>query len=230
MSLGTPVANTMEPVTHVDKTVLTTRRGIRPTTTSSGARSVPAVRRRWRTTTSPRSPRGTPADDRHVDSFGVNTYRMVNSAGVGVLVKYHWKTQQGIASLIAEQAAVIQGGDLGSASKDLYEAIERGEYPRRELNVQIMSNDEHPEIVPGAGLWQRIVRVGAVIAAVTLGVAVWAHAAGHPWQSMAFLTLGATQLAMARVRGHPPGSVDLSGKVWRSPHVPGSMSRQAHLL
>lgn len=51
------------------------------------------------------SPRGIPANYRTQDGFGVNTYRMVNAAGVGVLVKYHWKSQQGIESLTEEQAA-----------------------------------------------------------------------------------------------------------------------------
>jgi catalase len=92
------------------------------------------------------SPRGIPANYRTQDGFGVNTYRMVNAAGEGVLVKYHWKSQQGIESLTAAQAAAIQANELGHASKDLYEAIERGEFPRWELNVQIMSDDEHPEL------------------------------------------------------------------------------------
>ncbi|MGN6031846.1 MAG: catalase [Thermomicrobiales bacterium] len=92
------------------------------------------------------SPRGIPANYRQQDGFGVNTYRMVNAAGEGVLVKYHWKSQQGIESLTAAQAAEIQAHELGSHSKDLYEAIEAGTYPRWELNVQIMSDDEHPEL------------------------------------------------------------------------------------
>ena len=92
------------------------------------------------------SPRGIPKNYRHQDGFGVNTYRMVNSAGDGVLVKYHWKTQQGIESLTAAQAADIQALDLGHASRDLFESIERGDFPRWELNVQIMSDDEHPEL------------------------------------------------------------------------------------
>ena len=92
------------------------------------------------------SPRGIPKDYRHMDGAGVNTYRMVNAQGEGVLVKYHWKTQQGVESLTQEQANAIQATDLGHASKDIYEAIERGEYPRWELCVQIMSDDEHPEL------------------------------------------------------------------------------------
>jgi len=63
------------------------------------------------------------------------------------------------------------------------------------------------ESVLGAGLWQRIVRVGVVITAVTLGVAVWGHATGRPWQSMAFFALGATQLAVAAGSRVRPGTL-----------------------
>jgi Ca2+-transporting ATPase len=62
------------------------------------------------------------------------------------------------------------------------------------------------ESVLGAGLWARILRVGFAITAVTLGVAVWGHATGRPWQSMAFLALGATQLAVAVGARARPGS------------------------
>jgi P-type Ca2+ transporter type 2C len=63
------------------------------------------------------------------------------------------------------------------------------------------------ESVLGAGLWQRIIRVGLVIAAVTLGVAVWGHATGRPWQSMTFFALGATQLAVAAGSRVRPGTL-----------------------
>ncbi len=62
------------------------------------------------------------------------------------------------------------------------------------------------ESVLGAGLWQRILRVGVVIAAVTLAVAVWGHATGRPWQSMAFFALGATQLTVAIGSRARPGT------------------------
>jgi catalase len=92
------------------------------------------------------SPRGIPRNYRTQEGFGVNTYRMVNSAGEAVLVKFHWKSQQGIDSLTAAKAAEIQALDLGHASRDLYEAIEAGDFPRWELSVQIMSDDEHTEL------------------------------------------------------------------------------------
>ncbi len=92
------------------------------------------------------SPRGIPATYRHQDGFGVNTYRMVNAKGEGVIVKYHWKSQQGVKSLTAAQAAEVQSHTLGSHTKDLYDAIEAGDYPKWELFVQIMSDDDHPEL------------------------------------------------------------------------------------
>jgi catalase len=91
-------------------------------------------------------PRGIPASYRHQQGFGVNTYKMVNASGETVLVKYHWHPQSGVASLTAAQAEGVQGKDLGSASKDLYEAIERKEYPRWDFLVQIMEDSDHPEL------------------------------------------------------------------------------------
>ncbi len=92
------------------------------------------------------SPRGIPADYRHMQGFGVNTYKWVNAEGETQLVKYTWQPQQGVKSLTAGDAANIQAGDLGHASKDLYEAIERGEFPKWDLYVQLMSDEEHPEL------------------------------------------------------------------------------------
>ncbi|MDQ3304782.1 MAG: catalase [Actinomycetota bacterium] len=92
------------------------------------------------------SPRGIPADYRHMQGFGVNTYKMVDADGDTVLVKYHWVPKQGVAALTQAEADAIQGSDLGHATKDLQDAVDRGDYPEWELNVQIMSDDEHPEL------------------------------------------------------------------------------------
>jgi len=70
------------------------------------------------------------------------------------------------------------------------------------------------ESVLGAGLWQRIVRVGVVIAAVTLGVALWGHATGRPWQTMAFFALGTTQLAVALGSRARPGTRANPALLW----------------
>jgi Ca2+-transporting ATPase len=76
------------------------------------------------------------------------------------------------------------------------------------VDPAVMTRPPRPpaESVLGAGLWQRILRVGFAIAAVTLGVAIWAHATGRPWQSMTFFALGATQLAVALGSRARPGS------------------------
>jgi catalase len=92
------------------------------------------------------SPRGIPASYRHMEGFGVNTYKMVNAKGETVLVKYHWHPRSGVASLTADEAAKVQGKDLGSASKDLFEAIERKEFPQWDFLVQVMDDTEHAEL------------------------------------------------------------------------------------
>lgn len=92
------------------------------------------------------SPWGIPATYRHMQGSGVNTYKWVNDKGEAVLVKYHWEPKQGIRNLTQEEATKIQAKNVGHATQDLYEAIERGEYPEWELFVQIMEDDYHPEL------------------------------------------------------------------------------------
>jgi catalase len=92
------------------------------------------------------SPWGIPANYRQMQGSGVNTYKWVNKEGTGVLVKYHWEPLQGIKNLTQQQASEIQGKNFNHATQDLYEAIERGDFPQWELLVQIMSDDEHPEL------------------------------------------------------------------------------------
>ncbi|MBS4209415.1 catalase [Bacillus sp. FJAT-50079] len=92
------------------------------------------------------SPWGIPANYRQMQGSGVNTYKWVNSEGEAVLIKYHWVPKQGIKNLTQKEAEEIQGKNFNHATQDLYEAIERGDYPEWELHVQIMSDDEHPEL------------------------------------------------------------------------------------
>ncbi|MFN2454114.1 MAG: catalase [Pyrinomonadaceae bacterium] len=90
------------------------------------------------------SPRGIPANYREQEGAGVNTYKMYNMEGEGVLVKYHWIPKQGVRSLTQAEAEKIT--EFNHATKDLYDAIERGDFPEWELQVQLMSDDEHPEL------------------------------------------------------------------------------------
>jgi catalase len=91
-------------------------------------------------------PRGIPASYRTMQGFGVNTYKWLNEAGESLLVKYHWIPKLGVRSWTEADAAVQQGRELGVHTKDLYEAIEAGDFPAWELRVQTMSDDEHPEL------------------------------------------------------------------------------------
>jgi len=92
------------------------------------------------------SPRGLPASYRTMQGFGVNTYKWVSAQGESKLVKYHWIPKLGVKSYTAEDAAAVQATDLGSHTRDLYDAIERGDFPEWELKVQVMDDHEHPEL------------------------------------------------------------------------------------
>lgn len=93
------------------------------------------------------SPWGIPANYRQMQGSGVNTYKWVNKDGQAVLVKYHWEPlKQGIKNLLQHEADAIQATQTSHATQDLYEAIDRGDYPEWELCVQMMSDDEHPEL------------------------------------------------------------------------------------
>ncbi|KHF39336.1 catalase [Halalkalibacter okhensis] len=92
------------------------------------------------------SPWGIPANYRMMQGSGVNTYKWVNKEGKGFLVKYHFEPKQGIKNLTQEEAEEIQSKNFNHATQDLYEAIENGDYPEWELFVQILSDDDHPEL------------------------------------------------------------------------------------
>lgn len=83
--------------------------------------------------------RGTPDGYRHMDGFGSHTFSLINAAGERVWVKWHFKTQQGIKNLTAEQAVRLAGEDPDYAQRDLFEAIARGDFPKWNVFVQVMS-------------------------------------------------------------------------------------------
>jgi catalase len=82
--------------------------------------------------------RGIPASYRHMDGFGSHTFQWMNAAGEQSFVKYHFKTDQGIECLTAEEAAKVAGENPESHQIDLLEAIDRGDFPSWTLKVQIM--------------------------------------------------------------------------------------------
>ena len=84
------------------------------------------------------SDRGIPAGFRHMDGFGSHTFQWVNASGDVSWVKYHFKTDQGIKCLRAEDAARIAGQDADYHQRDMLRAIDRAEYPSWTLKMQIM--------------------------------------------------------------------------------------------
>jgi catalase len=88
------------------------------------------------------SERGIPASYRHMHGFGSHTFSFINAAGERHWVKFHFTTQQGIVNLSDEEAAALIAKDRESSQRDLFEAIERGEYPRWTLNVQLMTEQQ----------------------------------------------------------------------------------------
>lgn len=85
---------------------------------------------------------GIPRSYRHMDGFGVHTYRLVTDEGASKFVKWHWKTKQGRASLYWEEAQVLAGKNADAHRADLFDAISTGHYPEWELAVQIIDEEQ----------------------------------------------------------------------------------------
>ena len=88
------------------------------------------------------SDRGTPDGYRFMDGFGSHTYSLVNSRGERVYVKWHLKSQQGIRNLPAAEAVRLAGQDPDYAQRDLFTAIEQGDFPRWDVKVQIATEQQ----------------------------------------------------------------------------------------
>ncbi|KKC27179.1 catalase [Sphingomonas sp. SRS2] len=82
------------------------------------------------------SDRTIPRTLRTMQGFGVHTFRMVNAQGKSTFVKFHWKPKQGNASTVWDEAVKIAGADPDFQRRDLFEAIDRGDYPEWELGIQ----------------------------------------------------------------------------------------------
>ncbi|MGC1304017.1 MAG: catalase [Caulobacteraceae bacterium] len=85
------------------------------------------------------SERGLPKSFRHMHGFGSHTYSMINAANERVWVKFHFRTQQGIENLTDAEAAAIVAGDRESHGRDLLDAIEKGDFPRWKMFIQVMT-------------------------------------------------------------------------------------------
>ncbi|WP_395332097.1 catalase [Novosphingobium sp. BL-8H] len=83
------------------------------------------------------SDRAIPRSFRMMEGFGVHTFRLVNKAGEGKFVKFHWRPVLGMESLIWDEAVKIAGADPDFHRRDLFEAIAAGDFPAWDLGVQV---------------------------------------------------------------------------------------------
>jgi catalase len=83
------------------------------------------------------SDRAIPRSYRMMEGFGVHTFKLVNAKGAVQFVKFHWKPKLGTQSLLWDEAVKIYGADADFHRRDLWEAIDRGDFPEWELGLQV---------------------------------------------------------------------------------------------
>ena len=88
------------------------------------------------------SPRGIPASFRHMHGFGSHTYSFYDAENRRTWVKFHLRTLQGIRNMTDAEAEAVIAKDRESHQRDLFEAIERGDYPRWLMQVQLMTEEQ----------------------------------------------------------------------------------------
>src|ERR1041385_3324519 len=88
------------------------------------------------------SDRAIPRSFRMMEGFGVHTFRFINEAGKARFVKFHWKPLLGLHAVVWDEAQKISGKDPDFHRRDLWEAIENGDYPEWELGVQIVEEKD----------------------------------------------------------------------------------------
>ncbi len=87
------------------------------------------------------SDRAIPRSFRMMEGFGVHTFRLVNEAGESTYVKFHWRPTLGMASVVWDEALKISGADPDFHRRDLWNAIEEGNFPEWELGVQLFDEE-----------------------------------------------------------------------------------------
>ena len=87
------------------------------------------------------SDRAIPRSFRFMEGFGVHTFRFVNAAGASTFVKFHWKPKLGLQSVVWNEAVKINGADPDFHRRDLWDAINSGDFPEWELGVQLFDDD-----------------------------------------------------------------------------------------
>ncbi|CAN5693726.1 catalase [soil metagenome] len=83
------------------------------------------------------SDRAIPRSLRMIEGFGIHTFRLVNAKGKSTFVKFHWKPKLGLQSTLWDEALKLQAADNDYHRRDLFESIERGDFPEWELGLQL---------------------------------------------------------------------------------------------
>ena len=86
------------------------------------------------------SDRAIPRSFRFMEGFGVHTFRLVNAEGESTFVKFHWKPKLGMQSVVWDEAVKLNGADPDFHRRDLWNAIESGDFPEWELGVQLFDD------------------------------------------------------------------------------------------
>jgi catalase len=87
------------------------------------------------------SDRAIPRSFRFMQGFGVHTFRFVNAAGRSTFVKFHWTPKLGMQSVVWNEAVKINGADPDFHRRDLWDAIQQGNFPEYELGLQLFDDD-----------------------------------------------------------------------------------------
>ena len=87
------------------------------------------------------SDRTIPRSFRFMEGFGVHTFRLVNAEGKSTFVKFHWKPKLGLQSVVWNEAVKINGADPDFHRRDLWDAIESGDFPEWELGLQLFDEE-----------------------------------------------------------------------------------------
>ncbi|WP_166261841.1 catalase [Marinobacter salicampi] len=87
------------------------------------------------------SDRAIPRSFRFMEGFGVHSFRMINKEGKATFVKFHWKPKQGMQSVVWNEALKLNGADPDFHRRDMWDAIERGDFPEWELGIQAFDED-----------------------------------------------------------------------------------------
>ncbi|MET0285815.1 MAG: catalase, partial [Polyangiales bacterium] len=101
------------------------------------ARAQGGLKEAWHMIMWTMSDRAIPRSYRTMEGFGVHSFRLVNEAGESTFVKFHWKPKQGVQSVLWNEAVKINGADPDYHRRDLWEAIDAGDFPEWELGVQL---------------------------------------------------------------------------------------------